>query len=94
MGQTYQSIVIQRPVEKVWEAIRDFHDTSWAPNVITKLEVVDDRGGLDVSVVRVLNGVFRETLREINAGERTFRYSIDDGPRHGRRTTQRHEEES
>jgi hypothetical protein len=80
MGQTHQSIVIQSPVEKVWTAIRDFHDTSWAPNVITSLEVVGGHHGLEVGAGRVLNGVFHETLREFNEDERNFQYSIDDGP--------------
>lgn len=35
MGQTYQSTVINAPAEKVWNAIRNFHDLSWAPNLIT-----------------------------------------------------------
>ena len=40
MGQTYQSIVINAPVRAVWEAIADFHNLSWAPNVVTRVEVV------------------------------------------------------
>ncbi len=33
-----------------------------------------------MSAKRVLNGVFRETLLEVNEDHRTFAYSIDDGP--------------
>lgn len=80
MGQTYQSIVINAPAEKVWNAIRDFHDLSWAPNVITQVEAVGDRKGDEVGAGRVLNDAFRETLREINDEARSFAYSIDDGP--------------
>lgn len=34
MGRTYQSILIQAPVDRVWQAVRDFHDLSWAPDVV------------------------------------------------------------
>jgi hypothetical protein len=80
MGQTYQSIVIQRPVDQVWDAIRDFHDLSWAPNVITGVDVVGDHSGSEPGAGRVLNGVFHETLHEVDDTARMFRYSIDDGP--------------
>lgn len=80
MGKTYQSIVIEAPVEKVWTAIRDFHDMGWAPNVITKVEVIGDRKGDEAGAQRVLNDAFRETLREVDNGARSFSYSVDDGP--------------
>lgn len=80
MGQTYQSIVINVPAEKVWNAIRDFHDMSWAPNVITQIEAVGDLKGDEVGAVRLLNGVFHETLREVRPADHTIMYSIDDGP--------------
>jgi hypothetical protein len=48
MGQTYQSTVINASADKVWNAIKNFHDLSWAPNVIEKVEVVGDAGGGDV----------------------------------------------
>lgn len=80
MGQTYQSIVINAPVRAVWEAIADFHNLSWAPNVVTQVEVVGETKSNGVGARRVLNGVFHETLLELNNADRTFRYSIDDGP--------------
>lgn len=80
MGQTYQSVVIEAPAEEVWNALRDFHDMSWAPNVITSVEVVGDLAGDEVGAVRVLNDAFRETLRDLDDSGRTFSYSIDDGP--------------
>lgn len=80
MGQTYQSIVIDAPIEKVWTTIRNFHDLSWAPNVITGVEVVGSRSGNEAGAGRVLNDAFRETLREMNEDARSFAYSIDDGP--------------
>jgi len=70
MGQTYQSIVINAPAEKVWTAIRNFHDLSWAPNVITRVEVVGSQKGDEVGAGRVLNDAFRETLRELKDDHR------------------------
>ena len=80
MGKTYQSITINAPVEKVWKAIRNFHDMSWCPNVITKLEKIGDKAGDEIGAGRKLNDAFSETLRELDDSNLTFSYSIDDGP--------------
>ena len=80
MGQTYQSITIHASPARVWSTLRDFHDMSWAPNVVTGLEIVGDGGSDEPGAGRVLNGAFHETLQEIDDEERTFSYSIDDGP--------------
>ncbi|MDH3892321.1 MAG: SRPBCC family protein [candidate division Zixibacteria bacterium] len=80
MGQTNQSITIQAPVAKVWEAISDFHDASWAPNVITELKPVGDKPGDQVGSKRVLNGVFHETLLTLDNDQYSFSYAITDGP--------------
>lgn len=80
MGKTYQSITINAPVEKVWEAVRDFHDMSWCPNVITKLEKIGDKAGDEIGAGRLLNDAFSETLRTLDDSQMTFSYSIDDGP--------------
>ena len=53
---------------------------SWAPNVITNLEAVGEKSGDEVGAIRILNGVFRETLLTLDDEDRTFTYSIDDGP--------------
>ena len=37
MGNTYQSTIINASPDSIWHAIKDFHDLSWAPNVVTKL---------------------------------------------------------
>ena len=80
MGSTYQSIVINLAPQQVWESIRDFHDLSWTPNVITSIETVGDASGDQVGARRVLNGVFHETLRELDEAGHTFAYSIDEAP--------------
>ena len=80
MGSTYQSIVIDAAPRQVWEAIRDFHDASWTPNVISSLEPIGDRKGNEIGASRVLNGVFHETLRELDDAGHAFSYSIDEAP--------------
>lgn len=80
MGKTFQSITIKASVDKVWDAISDFSDMSWAPNVITDLQVVGNAGGKEIGAGRVLNNAFRETLISLDNEQRTFSYSIDDGP--------------
>ena len=80
MGTTLQSITINIPSNQVWASIRNFHDMSWAPNVIEKLKVVGDKGGSELGAQRVLNDAFRETLLEVDADNMMFSYSVDDGP--------------
>lgn len=80
MGKTYQSVVINAPAERVWTTIRNFHDLSWAPNVVTRVDVVGDQKADEVGAQRVLNEAFQETLRELRDDDRSFAYSIDDGP--------------
>ena len=76
----YNSCVVNAPVEKVWAALRNFHDLSWAPQVITKLEQVGDAAGDQIGAKRVLNDAFHETLCGLNDADRVVTYSIDDGP--------------
>ena len=80
MGNTHQTIEIAASPDKVWANIRDFHDLSWAPNVITSVDSVGEKSGDEVGASRVLNGVFQETLLTLEEETRTFTYSIDDGP--------------
>ncbi len=61
MKSTYQSIVINAPIETVWERVKDFHNLSWAPNVITNCVNSGDEKGTEVGAKRILNGVFHET---------------------------------
>ena len=80
MGKTYQSVVINAPVDKVWGALRNFHDLSWASGVVTSCTSVGDLKPDQVGARRILNNVFHETLVELNDLDRTFKYRIDDGP--------------
>ena len=74
------SAVVPAPADKVWAALRDFHDLSSFPNVVEKVEVVGEAPGTQLGARRVLNGAFHETLLALDDKARTVRYSIDDGP--------------
>lgn len=80
MGKTYQSVVINAPIEKVWGALRNFHDLSWASGVVTSCTSVGDFKADQVGARRILNGVLHETLIELNDTEHILKYTIDDGP--------------
>lgn len=80
MGQCYNSIVVDAPASEVWNALRNFHDLSWAAGVIESLDVVGDKGAFEAGARRLLNGVFAETLIDLDDESKTIRYSINDGP--------------
>ncbi len=80
MPECYQSIIVNAPIAKVWNIIKDFHNMSWASNIIENCEAVGDHSGTEVGAKRILNGAFHETLLELNEHEHRIRYSIDDGP--------------
>ena len=80
MLSTDQSIVVNKPLESVWQSIRNFHDLSWSQNVVASCEVVGDVSGTEAGAKRLLNGVFHETLIELNDADHIIRYSIDEGP--------------
>lgn len=80
MPSTEQSIVVDAPIAEVWNRFSNFHDLSWAPNVISGVDKVGDVDGNKVGAKRILNGAFHETLIEINNDEYYLKYSIDDGP--------------
>ena len=80
MGSTFQEIEINAPADKVWQAINNFHNLDWAPNVVSSVEAVGDKSGNEPGAGRILNGVFHETLLTIDDEGRTFTYSIDEGP--------------
>jgi len=80
MPSTDQSKDIDAPISEVWSRFNNFHDLSWAPNVITKVEKIGDIDGGEVGAKRILNNAFHETLVEINNNEYMLKYSIDDGP--------------
>ena len=80
MGKCYNSTTINAPSDKVWDAIKDFHDMSWAAGVITSVEKDGTIGGDTPGAMRLLNEAFHETLLSFDEEGKTFSYSIDDGP--------------
>ena len=76
----YNSIVIEAPAEKVWDVLRNFHELSWARNIITKVEIVGDKPFFEVGAKRIVNDSFYETLLSFDNHAKKFSYSIDDGP--------------
>lgn len=80
MPSTYQSIIVNAPIDSVWKTVKNFHDFSWAPEVIQSCDAVGEASGIEVGAKRVLNGVFEETLVELDDEKHKVRYSIDDGP--------------
>lgn len=74
------STLVNAPVETVWARLRDFHDLSWCPNVVTKVEKVGETPGTQIGARRVLNGAFKETLLGLDDIDHVIRYRIDDGP--------------
>ena len=80
MPSTNQSIVIDAPISDVWTKFKNFHDLSWAPNVIANVEKIGDIDGAEAGAKRILNNAFHETLVEIDTSKYRLKYSIDDGP--------------
>ena len=80
MPTTDQSIVVDASIADVWSKFTDFHDLSWAPNVISNVEKVGGIDGGAPGAKRILNNAFHETLIEIDSDRHFLRYSIDDGP--------------
>ena len=80
MPRVYQSVVIDAPVEKVWERIRDFHDFSWAPTVVESCVAEGEGAGTAVGSRRRINDVFVDTMITHSDVERRYQYRIDDAP--------------
>ena len=79
MAECYQSRVLNAPIQRVWDRIKNFHDMSWAPNVATSCEAIGELKGNQVGAKRVLNKAFEETLQFLDEENYTFKYSIDEG---------------
>ncbi|WP_196138313.1 SRPBCC family protein [Aliikangiella sp. G2MR2-5] len=80
MTGCYNKIELDEAIDKVWQRFTNFHDLSWAPEVVTSVEKVGDIEGDQVGARRILNDVFHETLTELNPQEYSLSYTIDDGP--------------
>jgi hypothetical protein len=48
MGSCYNKTEISSPITTVWNTIKDFHDLSWAPGVITSVTKVGNKNGNEI----------------------------------------------
>ncbi|WP_240141445.1 SRPBCC family protein [Nitrosomonas sp. HPC101] len=78
--KVYNSIVVDAPIDVVWNRIKDFHDFSWAPTLVKKTENVGTKDGTTVGAKRLLNGQFLDTMIAYNPADHRINYSIDSGP--------------
>ena len=62
MGNCYNKIEISSPITEVWKTISNFHDMSWAGNVIINVSKVGDKEGNQIGARRVINGIIYEVL--------------------------------
>ena len=76
----FNSCIVNAPADEVWATLRTFHDLEWAKEVLETCEAIGGKGPHEVGAGRLLNGVFTETLLELDDDGRTVRYSIDDAP--------------
>ena len=84
MTKVFVSAVIESPVEKVWEKIRDFNALpDWHP-VIERSRIEDDRSGDSVGCIRNFyltnGGNIREKLLALSDPETLCTYSILEAP--------------
>ena len=80
MPRVYNSVIVPAPIEQVWSRIRDFHDFSWAPSLVTSCEKVGEGDGFTIGARRRCNGIFLDTLIAYSEIDRRMMYSLDDGP--------------
>jgi len=80
MGTCYNSTVVNAPIDKVWETVRDFHNMAWAQGMNLKVDAVGPLKGNQVGAKRIINDVFHETLVEISDRHHSLTYQITDGP--------------
>jgi len=80
MPATEQSVLVNAPIEAVWARLGNFHDLSWAPNVINSVVIDGEVAGDSPGAMRILKNAFHETLLEKNERDHVLKYSIDDGP--------------
>lgn len=73
MGECNHSITIHCNLKKAWSVIKKFDDLSWATSIV---ESVDS----SKKNQRVINGVFHETLINLDNNLHQLSYKIDQGP--------------
>ena len=75
--------VINAPVAKIWDLVRDFHNVSrWHPDVAeSRIESGSGREAGAVRAIRLRNGMaLREQLRAISSDDHFYKYSVIESP--------------
>ncbi len=80
MPQVHASLVIDAPVSQVWDRIKDFHDFSWAPGIVTSCIAVGDVAGNEPGAKRFINEAFLDRLIEYDTAGHGYKYAIEDAP--------------
>ena len=75
-----EAVDIDAPIDRVWKIIRNFHDFSWAEGMVKSCLAIGEVKGTTVGAKRVANGVFHETLLELDESGYTLRYLVEEGP--------------
>ena len=81
--RVHRSLIIDSPVEKVWQAVRDFDGVvNWNPGVIAAR--LEQGKPTEIGAIRNLDiadgTVFRETLLAHSDHDRFYTYDIIEGP--------------
>lgn len=84
MANVYISSVIDAPVEKVWERIKDFNGLpGWHPRMVTS-KIENGRGATEIGCIRnfkvVTGATIREKLLALSDKDRLVSYSIIETP--------------
>ena len=80
MPSVHASVTIDAPIDRVWDKIKDFHDFSWAPGIVTACEDVGETAGNAPGAKRLVNDAFLDRLLEYDAAGHGYKYTIENGP--------------
>ena len=80
MPDVHAKLVIDAPVGEVWEKIKDFHDFSWAPEIVSSCEAMGEIAGNTPGSKRLINDALVDRLLEYDAGAHGFKYTIEQAP--------------
>ena len=80
MPDVYASLTIDAPVAEVWDKIKNFHDFTWAPGIITSCAPKGDVAGNEPGAKRLINEAFLDRLLAYDPGSHSFKYTIEEAP--------------
>ena len=80
MPGVHAKLMIDAPVEQVWNKIKDFHDFSWAPEIVSSCTAIGDIEGNTPGSKRLINEALVDRLLEYDAGSHGYKYTIEQAP--------------